>query len=95
MKSRNQFLNTVSESNRLNAAVNVWVSVLCGMPDTTSLPPRLQTLSILPHKVAPTTETLRFPRAAFVMDKALHSGFLCCIAESSNGCVLSRYNFFV
>ena len=37
-------------------------------------PPTFQTLSVLLYKVRPATETFRFPRAAFVMDKALHNG---------------------
>ena len=38
MKSRNRFLNTVFKNDRLNVAVDVWVSVLCDMPDATALP---------------------------------------------------------
>ena len=39
MKSRNRFLNTVLKNDRLNVAVDVWVSVLCGTPDVAALPP--------------------------------------------------------
>lgn len=38
-------------------------------------PPAFQTLSVLLRKVRPATETFRFPCVAFVIDKALHSGF--------------------
>lgn len=44
MKSRNRFLNTVFKNARLNVAVDVWVSVLCGMLDAAAslrLPPPL------------------------------------------------------
>ncbi len=37
-------------------------------------PPTFQMLSVLLYKVRPATETFRFPRATFVVDKALHSG---------------------
>ena len=63
MKNRNQFLDSVSRSDRLNVAIDVWITVLCGMPDSTSLLhpslPLLQTLSVVFHKVRSTTETLR------------------------------------
>ena len=46
-----------------------------------SLAPTFQTLSILLYKVRPATETFRFPRAIFALDKALHSGFLYCASQ--------------
>ena len=55
-------------------------------------PSTFQTLSVLLHKVRPATDTFRFPRAAFVIDKALHSGLLCCIGKER---VFSRCDFFV
>ena len=75
---RGRFLDPL-EKNRLNATVDVLASERCGASADTSLlhmPPlsTFQTLSIFFHKVPSVTKTFRFRRAAFVMDKALHSG---------------------
>ena len=84
---RSRFLDPL-ERNRLDATVDVRVSARCGTSADISLspmypPPKtFQTLSILFYKVRPATETFRFPRATFVMDKALHSGFfVLCITD--------------
>ena len=85
---RGSFLDTL-EKNRLDATADVRVSDRCGASVDISLPlmyfapppPTFQTLSVLLRKVRPFTETFRFPCAAFVTDKVLHSGFLCCIAD--------------
>ena len=92
---RSRFLDPL-ERNRLDATVDVRVSERYGTSADISLSPTspstFQTLSVLLHKVRPATDTFRFPRAAFVIDKALHSGLLCCIGKER---VFSRCDFFV
>lgn len=100
MKSRNRFLNTVFKNDRLDVAVDVWVSVLCGMLDAAASPhlpppPTLQPLSIIIYKVAPVPETLRSRVLPLSATKHCIAGFLCCIADGSTECVPWRCNFFV
>ena len=80
---RSRFLDPL-ERNCLDATIDVRVSARCDTSADTSLSPpsTFQTLSILLYKVRPATETFRFPRATFVLDKALHSGFfMLCITD--------------
>ena len=95
---RSRFLD-ILERNRLDAMIDVRVSARYGTSANISLSPMssltFQKLSILLYKVRPVTETFHAPRVVFVIDKALYGGFFGCIAEGSNECVLSRYNFFV
>jgi len=80
--TKSRFLDPL-EKNCLDATVDVRVSARCSKSADISLspPPTFQTLSILLHKVRPAPETFCFPRATFVLDKALHSGFLCCASQ--------------
>ena len=80
MKSRNRFLNTVFKNDRLDVAVDVWVSVLCDMPDAAALPrlgppPYFTTVKYYNSQDCSGSGDLTFPRVTFVSGKALHSGF--------------------
>ena len=82
------------ERNRLDATVDVRVSARCGTSADILLspPPTFQTLSVLLYKVPPATETFRFPRATFVMDKTLHSGFfVLCITDMMSSLALRLF----
>ncbi len=80
MENRNRFLNTVLKNDRLNVAIDVWVSVLCDMPDATvsprlATPPRFINFKYYKSQYCSGSGDLLFPRVTFVSDKALHSGF--------------------
>ena len=89
---RSRFLDPL-ERNRLDATVDVRVSARYGtFADILLSPPTFQTLSILLHKVCPAPETFRFPCAAFVLDKALHSGFfVLCITDMMSSLALRLF----
>ncbi len=83
MASRKRFLWLISRCDCLNVAVGVWVFVLCGMPDAASLltlvsPPTY--LTIVKYFTSHERSIYRnftCPRAASVIDEALHRGFFC------------------
>ena len=101
MKSRNRFLNTVLKNARLNVAVDVWESALCGnLFDATVLlhlppPPHFTNVKYWISRGCSGSGDLMFPHADFVTDKVLHSGLFVLHRSGFAKCVPWRCNFFV